>query len=133
MSEDIDNWDTHSLQPYVSEFIKPFSERDPGWEYSLTDIFQETFALILWKLQEEYHLDYQTAFLLAGEWRVIGRKRIKRMFGIDNDDELRGELWKTHPELDIIEKELPKRNLPRIRPMSQDMSWDEMTFDDLLP
>ena len=133
MIEGIDNWDTHSLQPYVSEFIKPFSERDPGWEYSLTDIFQETFALILWKLQEEYHLDYQTAFLLAGEWRVIGRKRIKRMFGIDNDDELRGELWKTHTELEIIEKSLPKRNLPRIRPMSQDMSWDEMTFDDLLP
>ena len=133
MIEGIDNWDTHSLQPYVSEFIKPFSERDPGWEYSLTDIFQETFALILWKLQEEYHLDYQTAFLLAGEWRVIGRKRIKRMFGIDNDDEVRGELWKTHPELEIIEKSLPKRNLPRIRPMSQDMSWDEMTFDDLLP
>lgn len=134
MSEDIDNWDTHSLQPYFSEFIKPFRERDPEWVYSHADICQETFALILWKLQEEYHLDYQTAFLLAGEWRVLSRKRIKRMFGIENDDEVRDQLWDTHPELRKIEKELPKRNLPLIRPYSQEgEAWMEISEEDWLP
>ncbi len=38
-SEDIDNWDTHSIHPYVSEFIRPLKGRKPGWEYSLPDIF----------------------------------------------------------------------------------------------
>lgn len=132
MNEDTDNWDTHSLQPYISEFIKPFRERDPKWEYSNTDVCQETFALILWKLQEEYHLDYQTAFLLAGEWRDISQKRIERMFGLTNNEEVKNHLWDTHPELKKIEKELPKRNLLPIRPYSQEgLAWMEISDEDL--
>ena len=126
-----DNWDTHSLQPYVSEFIKPFKERDPEWKYCLLDVFQETFALLLWKLQEEYHLDYQTAFLLAGRWRVLAPIRIYRMFGIRYPDELRLQLWEMHPEVEEIEKVLPKRNIPFISPYSQeDDAWHETSIED---
>ena len=72
-----DNWDTHIVNPYVSEYIRPFRNREADEEYTYEDLCFETFSLILWKLQEDYHLDYETAFRLADfSWRLVssGRK-----------------------------------------------------------
>lgn len=114
----MDEWDTHSANPYVSEYIEPFSGRDPDWAYNGMDVCHETFALILWKLQEDYHMDYKTAFLAAGEWRRLSNGRLHLMFGDDGHelDLLRSSLLDTHPEVLEMEKALPHRNILGPRP-----------------
>lgn len=82
MNNKSDNWDTHSLKPYITEYLKPFRERKPEEEYTYDDVRLETFALIVWKLQEDYHLDYMTAFLTANPWRNLSLKRLSLMFGL---------------------------------------------------
>ena len=132
MSENIDNWDTHALNPYVSEYVIPFRERKSGKEYTYEDVCQETFALVLWKLQEEYHMDFRTAYLLSNQWRVISNGRLRRMFGKEaiDDWELNGGYWDDHPEVLEMEKDLPKRNVGIIRPISQDLTWGEWSIYD---
>lgn len=44
---------------------------------------------MIWKLQEEYHMDYKTAFFMAGEWRVLSPRRIHLMFGEMDDEEFK--------------------------------------------
>lgn len=127
MNEYTDNWDTHALNPYVSEYIIPFRERKAGREYTYEDICQETFALVLWKLQEEYHMDFRTAYLLSGQWRVISHGRLRQMFGKEaiEEWERNGEYWYDHPEVFEMEKSLPKRNIPVVRPFGQGSEWEE--------
>ncbi len=55
------------------------------------------------------------------------------MFGRDDCEELESYLWKTHPELEEIEKGLPKRNLPWVRPIEGHQDWYEESYDDRLP
>ena len=125
MTDQQDNWDTNAANPYVSEYILPINNRESGKEYTYWDVCQETFALMLWKLQEEYHLDYETAFLLGGNWRILETNRLTILFGKDGEiiDRSLPDLRKAHPEVREIEKVLPKRNLPRIRPI--DNYWME--------
>lgn len=85
---------------------------------------------MIWKLQEEYHMDYKTAFFMAGEWRVLSPRRIHLMFGEMDDEEFKKDVWETRPECQEVEKELPKRNLPRIRPYAQDTIWWEYSEED---
>lgn len=126
MSDEFENWDTHSINPYYSEYLKPFKGRTPGWEYCLEDVCIETFALKLWKFQEDYGLDYETAFMLSCYWRVLSPKRLTLMFGKDGYemDESLYELKESHPETDVVENVLPKRNLPRMHPFP-DADWME--------
>ena len=53
---------------------------------------------MIWKLQEEYHMDYKTAFFMAGEWRVLSPRRIHLMFGEMDDEEFKKDVWETRPE-----------------------------------
>ncbi len=131
MSTDNNNWDTCAANPYVSEYIRPFKNRKPDESYTWRDVCNETFALTLWKLQEEYQLDYKTAFLLSSQWRCLNYKRLTLLFGKDGYelDESRPKLFELHPEAIELEKQLPKRNLPRLRP-SQDIDWLEGPFNE---
>lgn len=131
MTDTDDNWDTCATNPYVSEYIKPLNEKCSNNQYDWHSVCQETFALILWKLQETYHLDYETSFRLAGDWRHISPGRIGKMFnknGWDLDDQMPA-LKEAHPELAEIEKQLPKRNLFRIRPCDEMSSMEGSVYD----
>ena len=126
MSDEQDNWNTHASEPYVSEYILPLGNRKPDEEYTYDDLCLETFSLMLWKYQEEYHLDYESAFILAGRWRLISDKRLSRLFGKDVSylNDRQEMLWSTHG-FDEMEKELPKRNLPRMTPLDYDWQEDD--------
>ena len=60
-------------------------------------------------------------------------KRALRMFGRDDCEELKSHLWEIHPELKEIEKGLPSRNLPWVRPIDLHMDCYEESADDRLP
>ena len=129
MNTTADEWDTHAANPYVSEYVKPFNNRKQGEEYTYDDLCYETFALIMWKLQEEHHLDYESAFLLATKWRRLSEKRLSKLLGKDISElyDREEELW--HGRLfKIMEKGLPQRNLPEWTPLDFDWKEDDPYF-----
>ena len=124
------DWDTHSINPYVSEYIRPLGSRESGREYTYEDLVLETFALLLWKFQEDYHIDYMSAFIMAEEYRVLSDPRLRLMFGDAGPEaeHSRGDLFRRHPEArsSDVKKELPARNVRRVAvPLDNGMQWWE--------
>ena len=76
-------------------------------------------------------MDYETAFLLAGHWRVLSPGRLTHMFGKDGIElsDNQPALRRSHPEMRDTENKLPKRNIivPRA---SQDIDWMEGSIYD---